>query len=189
MRRILLPFSPPPFPLSFEIDFNIINDHLMISYILDGSLENISMIDQPVLPLQRKQELWTNTCFEWFVRSESIQKYWEFNASPKGEWNFYELESYRKNLTESKLIENPKIFQSSPYMGFGTGKFICLMEHSLKELYLQNPSLMENSQFAVTSVIRWKSGEISYYSMNHRMDKPDFHSKDGFILSPKKWEH
>ncbi len=181
MRRTLFPFSPTPHPLKFEIVFQLSAKQLTIVYYLIGATNHILLLDQATAGSNRTDELWKSTCFEWFLKSSKSKKYWEFNSAPTGLWNFYELDDYRTNLKVSALIDAPKITVLHPPSGGNAYQF--KVEINLKNLFAKENELIKNGYFAVTSVIQWRSGEVSYFSLQHPSNKPDFHSNAGFTIS------
>lgn len=181
MRKTLLPFAPTPQPLQFEADFQLSNGKLTIVYLLTGSVDQIQLLGNPPVPSARADELWKSTCFEWFVKSSSSKKYWEFNAAPTGFWNFYELEDYRTHLKSSPLVEAPQ-FSLSPELS-SSDHYQFKVEVNMSDLFSNDLTLSQSGRIAITSVIQWKSGEVSYFSLQHPLTKPDFHSDDGFTIS------
>jgi hypothetical protein len=181
MRKTLLPFAPTPHPLKFEVDFQISANQLTIAYYLTGATNHILFLDQSPSQSDRADELWKSTCFEWFLKSSHSKKYWEFNVAPTGRWNFYELDDYRTNLQRSALIETPRFSAHQRPDAMNSYQF--KVEANLKNLFEKGNELVKNGRFAVTSVIQWISGEVSYFSLKHPSNKPDFHSNDGFTIS------
>lgn len=180
MRKTLAPFAPTPHPLQFEVDFQLSNGKLTIVYLLTGSINQVQLLEKPLVPSPRADELWNSTCFEWFIKSNSSKKYWEFNAAPTGFWNFYELEDYRTNLKASPLVETPKFSLTQELSSSDHYQF--RLEVNMIDLFKNELTLSNNGRMAITSVVQWKSGEVSYYSLQHPLQKPDFHSDEGFAI-------
>lgn len=194
MKQTLIPFHPSPYPLVFDVEASLQPKSpslvlLSIAYHVTGeAINEINLLSEPLTQSERAHDLWKNTCFEWFLKTNtaSSSRYWEFNAAPTGAWNFYELASYRAPLRESPFLSHPK-FQSQFTPGdssSNSSRYSFLFQGEL------NPLLMESSpkdsmvfQLAITSVIKWKSDAVSYYSLRHPKEKPDFHSPEGFVLS------
>ena len=44
------------------------------------------LIDGPQVAGQRRDELWTTTCFEAFLALPDQPGYWEINLAPNGDW-------------------------------------------------------------------------------------------------------
>lgn len=192
MQRKLIPFQLAPYPLIFKVEISFQQkskepSQLSITYHLTGeeALNEINLLSQPLSSSDRSHDLWKNTCFEWFLKTNSSSsKYWEFNASPTGSWNFYELESYRAPLQECDLLMNPTFrSQITPSNASKASTYSFTFQGEL------NPRLFDFQkdhvavQLAITSVIKWKSDQTSYYSLQHPKIKPDFHSPEGFVVS------
>lgn len=204
MIHKLKPFSEAPFNLNFEAEVSFLQTssslNLAITYRLNGAhavLNEINLLSDSITTKQKSHELWKNTCFEWFIKSKTSSKYWEFNASPSGQWNFYEFDSYRSNLKECFFIVEP-CFQSKlrsetvksqasksvpdPTISDLNSSYSFSFEGSLEPLLNHENLKKDDLQLAITSVVNWKNGQISYYSLEHGQGKPDFHSNEGFIL-------
>lgn len=184
MQYKLESFTKTPFPLDIGVNASIIETKLNINYRLVGTISEIENLNSPTSVSERADELWKSTCFEWFAKSNRFAKYWEFNSATNGQWNFYQLDDYRKNLMPSEALRNPKLESSlqadqNPCFEFK----VAIDLNSL--LLTENLSLNELS-FAITNVIKWKTGETSYFSLKHPNEKPDFHHPCGFILNFSK---
>jgi hypothetical protein len=181
MLRQLLPFAPTPSPLDIKVDIEFQQDLqcLDIVYHLTGDLESIDLVNQPCQPKSRADELWKNTCFEWFLKSPKDKQYWEFNASPTGNWNFYHLDDYRENLKPCTLIEAPEL-QSKREISKTNFTYTFFIRAPLALWCANHSHLIADAKLAVTAVIRWKSGECSYFSLRHPEAKADFHHEFGF---------
>lgn len=191
MQQKLTPFQLAPYPLVFEVEIsfqqkNSDPSHLAITYHLTGeSLNEINLLSDPLSPPNRSHDLWKNTCFEWFLKTNSASsKYWEFNASPTGSWNFYELESYRAPLKESGLLMNSTFHSKlTPANSSGDSTYSFTFQGELNPILFDFRKDSIAIQMAITSVIKWKSDQVSYYSLQHPKEKPDFHAPEGFVLS------
>lgn len=169
MIHKLKPFSEPSSQLSFNTEVSISQKssalNLAIKYQLSGAtkvLNEITLLSESTSNKKRTQELWKNTCFEWFVKSKNSSKYWEFNASPTGEWNFYELDSYRSNLKESFLISDPSFYSelthnSGEAQNNLNSTYSFSFEGILSPLLINSQMKMDDFFLAITSVINWKS--------------------------------
>ena len=51
---------------------------------------------------QRKDELWTTTCFEAFISAPGEQRYWEVNLAANGDWAVYRFDGYRSGQTRRR---------------------------------------------------------------------------------------
>lgn len=172
-------FSLKPFPSASLMPVKEITGEierrsgtLAVSYELLGLLSEIAIPAQADIPV-RKKALWEDTCFEFFLAVEDRTEYWEFNLSPSGHWNAYNFKSYRQGMQEEpaftslpfRIGMHPELLRLS--LNIDLGK-ILPADHSLKA--------------AVSAVIKFKTGEISYWALTHPGPKPDFHHRDSFIL-------
>ena len=194
MIHKLKPFSEPAVNLNFEVEVSFLQTKssldLAVIYRLSGRhavLNEINLLSDLITTKQRAHELWKNTCFEWFIKSKTNSKYWEFNVSPSGQWNFYEFDSYRSNLKECFFLVDPYFqseLKSAPDLTASDSNFEYSFSFtgSLEPLFNHENLESDDLQLAITSVVNWKNGQISYYSLEHCQGKPDFHSSAGFIL-------
>lgn len=116
----------------------------------------------------RADELWKTTCFECFLGERGSAGYWELNLSPNSErWALYRFEGYRAPQPPT------------PSQDFDL-KNIEVTPAGLRcELKPQTP--FKNFEAVLTAVIRTSNG-LSYFSLHHRPEKPDFHWREGFVL-------
>ena len=61
----------------------------------------------------RCDELWHSTCLEVFIAKPGDANYWEVNLSPRGDWNVYQLDDYRKGLRPETSIGSIPIRSTS----------------------------------------------------------------------------
>lgn len=183
MRSVLVPFQKSLTSLDLVVDAHLNGDRLELSYDLKGDLSKIALIDQPLIEHQRRHEIWKSTCFEWFLKSKDQKNYWEFNANPCGDWNFYSLDDYRKNLSEELALAESDIHWQAAMSHSPMPAYHFHLTVSLHSLFSKYPQLRQTGRLAITSVIKLKSGEVCYFSLKHPTEKPDFHSNEGFLLS------
>jgi len=170
-------FSLKPFENiknDLQITGEIIRDEnvLTIHYRLKGDLEKIEIPAVEKLPI-RKNELWENTCFEFFLGIKNSPIYWEFNLSPSGDWNIYHFDDYRQSMQlENKVESLPfNILRDSNALYLG-------LEFNLDGLV----SIIENLDVSATTVIKSKEGDISYWASKHCGKEADFHLRDSFVF-------
>ena len=157
-----------------QITGEIIRDEnvLTIHYRLKGDLEKIEIPATEKLPI-RKNELWETTCFEFFVGINDAPFYWEFNLSPSGDWNIYYFEKYRQPMQ----LEDR--FESLPFNILRDSNALYLgLEFNLDGLV----SIIENFDISITTVIKSKEGNISYWALKHCGKEADFHLRDSFVF-------
>lgn len=146
---------------------------LAIHYVLAGPLEAVR-IPAPAPPPFRSDGLWERTCFELFLGVPGEEAYWEFNLSPSGYWNVYRLAGYRQGLTPEAAYGdlNIEIRRRSDGLDLGLR---CDLPPSVR----RNPAL----EVAICAVIERSDGRLSYWALGHPGPEPDFHRRDGFLLT------
>jgi len=177
----LQPFSSPgeqqatPSPLpNLKIVGNVTRNFnkLAIRYQLLGHLGEIvipASVDIPV----RKDQLWEETCLEFFLGIKNSPQYWEFNLSPAGHWNVYCFEDYRQGL-QAELA-----FASLPFSVQTSSDSLALaLELNLDKIIPANQAL----EVAISAVIKPKNGEVTYWALTHSGSQADFHRRDSFII-------
>lgn len=171
-------FSLQPFPSDFlpnlQITGNIARhaNTLAINYTLSGDLKQV-VIAPPSDTPTRKHELWTDTCFEFFIGIKNSQRYWEFNLSPGGHWNVYRFDGYRQGMQEeTAFITLPFSVQNQ----FDT--LTLALDVDLPKIISADQSL----EVAITTVIKHKDSEVSYWALTHQGAEADFHLRDSFII-------
>jgi hypothetical protein len=146
---------------------------LAIHYVLAGDLEAVR-IQPPARPPARCDGLWERTCFEFFLAVPGEEAYWEFNLSPAGDWNVYRLAGYRQNLTPEATYPNLNLeTRREP------GALHLTLACALPSLAQRHPSL----EVAVCAVIEQQNGLLSYWALAHPGTEPDFHRRDGFLIT------
>ncbi|MEH2305825.1 DOMON-like domain-containing protein [Nostoc sp.] len=172
-------FSLQPFPSTeslpnLKIAGNISRNgnQFAIHYLLEGDLKEIA-IAQPSNTSSRKHELWKDTCFEFFLGIKYSQQYWEFNLSPSGHWNVYRLDGYRQGMQEETAFENlPFNVQNQ------SDSLALALNVDLDKII----SMEQAIEVAITSVIKDRDGEVTYWALTHRGKEADFHLRDSFII-------
>lgn len=145
---------------------------LLISYALIGPLEDI-IIPAPAHVPSRKNGLWEETCFEFFIGAEGSDNYWEFNLSPAGHWNVYRFTSYRLGMQEEPA------FTSLPFSVRVHPGTLCLsLELVLERIFPVAQAL----KIAVSAVINTVNDGLTYWALAHPGLRPDFHRRESFIF-------
>lgn len=162
----------------FDHDLNInINtsrnlNSFFIHYELFGKLSEIVFPKKSVIP-SRKNNLWNNTCFEFFVAIKDLPRYWEFNISPSGDWNVYSFLDYRNGMMEERA------FTSLPFKIQNQSESFQLdLECDLGNIVNGSKPL----EMAISAVIEYKNNELSYWALTHCGCKADFHLRESFII-------
>ncbi|MBN3925517.1 DOMON-like domain-containing protein [Nostoc sp. NMS4] len=172
-------FSLQPFPSSesfgnFKITGNISrnSNQLTICYNLGGDLKEIAIPPPLNLP-SRKYELWEDTCFEFFLGIKDSQRYWEFNLSPAEHWNVYRFNGYRQGMQEETAFEKlPFSVQNQ------ADALVLVLDVDLDKIISANQAI----EVSITTVIKYKNGEVTYWALTHQGAEADFHLRDSFIV-------
>ncbi len=80
-----------------------VSNRLAIRYELVGHLSEIVVPIPADMPV-RKNALWEETCFEFFIAAKDSSRYREFNLSPAGHWNVFCFDAYRKGMQEDAAV-------------------------------------------------------------------------------------
>ncbi|WP_375468681.1 DOMON-like domain-containing protein [uncultured Nostoc sp.] len=148
------------------------SNQLAICYMLEGGFKEIA-IATPSNTRSRKHELWEDTCFEFFVGIKDSARYWEFNLSPAGHWNVYRFNAYRQGMQEETA------FTILPFSVQNQADGLALvLEVDLNKIV----SAKQEIEVAITTVIKHRDGEVTYWALTHRGAEADFHLRDSFII-------
>jgi hypothetical protein len=172
---VLQPFAPasppPPYRLTGVISRR--TGKLAICYELQGPLGELAIPSPASLPA-RRHGLWQETCFELFLAVRNTQPYWEFNLSPAGHWNVYRFEAYRQVRQEEAAFSSlPFEVQTEP------DSLRLALEVELAPL-VSDKQVLEGG---ISAILQGKSGALSYWALAHFGSQPDFHRRDGFLIS------
>jgi hypothetical protein len=122
----------------------------------------------------RKDRLWEETCFELFLGVKDSKRYWEFHLSPAGHWNVYRFTSYRKGMREEPA------FASLPFRVRTEPEVLGLsLDLNLGKIIPAGKAM----EVAVSAVIKTVRGRTSHWALAHPGPRPDFHRRDGFLLT------
>jgi hypothetical protein len=172
-------FSLQPFPstkllLNLKIAGNIARNanQLTITYALLGDVEEVRIVAPSDTPT-RKHELWEDTCFEFFLGVKDSEQYWEFNLSRAGHWNVYRFDGYRQGMQEETA------FKTLPFSIHSHSDGLALaLNVDLDPIVSAEQAL----EVAITTVIKNKDGEVSYWALTHQGAEADFHLRDSFVI-------
>jgi hypothetical protein len=170
----LQPFQRTGLQVELKITGSITrrSNNLTICYQLLGSLNELLIPVQADAPARRNR-LWEETCFEFFIGAGDTGPYWEFNLSPSGNWNVYRFKDYRREMHEELSLTS---------LPFYVGKHTETLRLEL-ELDLDTIVPVEQAmKVAVSAVIKHMDGEVSYWALTHSGPQPDFHRQDSFII-------
>ena len=174
------PFELVPYPDTEIPEVRITGKIDRVGNILTVYYSLCGKVDQVLLPPPnpqpgRKEKLWLETCFEFFLALPNQSQYWEFNFSPSSDWNAFHMDAYRRiGFREEDLIRNPCLVVRR--------EINCLKLEAVIDL---SPILeLETGLFAgVTSVIQSNQGQETYWALTHPQQVADFHLRDSFILT------
>ncbi|MCC5659976.1 DOMON-like domain-containing protein [Nostoc sp. XA010] len=172
-------FSLQPFPSTtslpnFKIAGNIARNgnKLAIRYMLEGDLKEIAIVPPSNTP-SRKHELWQDTCFEFFLGVKDSQRYWEFNLSPAGHWNVYRFDGYRQGMQEETAFENLSFNVHNQ-----ADALALVLDVDLGKIISAEQAI----EVSITTVIKYRNGEVTYWALTHQGAEADFHLRDSFIV-------
>ena len=172
-------FSLQPFPsnksfANLKITGNISRNanQLTICYNLGGDLKEIAITPPSNAP-SRKNELWEDTCFEFFLGIKDSAQYWEFNLSPAAHWNVYRFDGYRQGMQKETA------FQKLPFSVQNQADGLALaLDVDLGKIILAEQTI----EVGITTVIKHRDGEVTYWALTHQGVEADFHLRDSFIV-------
>ena len=145
---------------------------LAIRYILEGDLKEIAIAPPSNTP-SRKHELWEDTCFEFFLGIKDSQRYWEFNLSPAGHWNVYRFDGYRQGMQEETAFTILPFNVENQADGL-----ILVLDIDLNKIFSAEQAI----EVGITTVIKDRNGEVTYWALTHTGAKADFHLRNSFIV-------
>ncbi len=157
---------------------------LSLGYQLIGQITDIEWADITPTP-QRREQLWEQTCFEFFLTPQNSSQYWEFNLSPSHDWNCYRFQDYRTGMAHETAwphspfqVDQP-VNQGLPRSDSLQNRYLLNCQIDLLPLFPQPVSL----QLGVTMVIAEKNGTLSYWALSHPAPNADFHQRDSWLIS------
>jgi hypothetical protein len=131
------------------------------------------VIPAPADTRVRKNALWEETCFEFFLGMKNADHYWEFNLSPAGHWNVYRFKTYRQRMQEEQA------FTSLPFS-------VRIRPDALRlSLKLDLDKIVPADQalkIGISTVIKTINSEITYWALTDPGPRADFHRRDSFII-------
>lgn len=177
----LKPFTPTDIKIQLTGSIHLDqNNHLHINYILTGDIDNIAIPQFSTQP-SRQDNLWENTCFEFFLGQPNNSVYWEFNLSPTGDWNIYHFDNYREGMQPETAFDRLpfSIEQVSDRLNLS-------LTLDLNPIF-PNPSNLEVAITAVVKSLNRNISEkirenISYWAVSHLGQVPDFHLRNSFTI-------
>jgi hypothetical protein len=170
----LQPFSPIGPTLTIKITGHIARQprQLAIHYDLRGDLAEL-MIPAPAAMPARRQGLWEETCFEFFLGVKDSPRYWEFNLSPAGHWNVYRFAGYRQGMAEEAALTSLPLSVRR-----GSDSLTVALELDVGRIVSSDQLLL----IGIAAVIKLAGGGLTYWALNHPGPQADFHRRDGFVV-------
>lgn len=168
----LIPYKQEGAP-SIEIhsELNTNDESVYISYKVTGDLMSVDLGSGRSLH-NRVIKLWEKSCFELFI-NDSTGSYLEFNFSPEFEWNAFYFQKKGDALKEYEKVDSIKVD--------------ILLSHEVFHLIVEIDKKKFPENFfkgelsaGITSVIKEKNGNLSYWALSHEDTKPNFHDFRSF---------
>lgn len=147
-------------------------ERLRVDYALHDPAASLQ-IPPPAPTPRRRDELWQATCLELFLALPGQEAYREFNLSPSGHWNIYQLDGYRRGLRPDPA------WTALPFTRHDEAGMLRLsLATSLPPELAAAPQL----QAAITAVLQHQNGRCDYWALLHPGPEADFHRREGFGL-------
>jgi hypothetical protein len=110
----------------------------------------------------RRDQLWTTTCYEAFLREDGGDSYREWNFAPSGDWAAYDFTARREGMRNAEVAAAPYIRMEDNLTWWALGATISLESGRRWALGL-------------SAVLEEQDGTKSYWALSHGGDAPDFH--------------
>jgi hypothetical protein len=144
-----------------------------LHYVAEGDIDRVRV--PPPAPSERRDELWTHTCFEAFLRAPAGGTYHEFNFSPSSQWAAYSFTGYREGMANNRGVKAPHI---ETHTAADRLDVRVLLEIA------PLPRLPDTLpwRLGISAITEETDGAKSYWALAHPQGKPDFHHADSFVL-------
>jgi hypothetical protein len=171
----LQPFAsgPPGPPHAITGEISRHETDLSLTCHLTGQLQDL-IIAPPAPEPARQWLLWETTCFECFLAIRGVVSYWEFNLSPAGHWNVFRLASYRQGIQEEPAFQGLPITVSRQ-----PEKLTLSLDVDLAAIIPADLPL----EVGLSTVLQHRDGRLSFWALSHPGPEPDFHHREGFIIT------
>ena len=168
----LKPFSSVGLPITIKGSIGRLSNRFTIGYSLTGALLEL-VIPAPAYLPERRDNIWQETCFEFFLGLKDYDRYWEFNLSPSGHWNVYRFNAYREDMQEETA------FTSLPFNVINsTDAFLLDLAFDLDKIIPAGDTL----KAGISAVIKQRDGNTTHWALAHPDQKADFHRRESFII-------
>lgn len=169
----LMPFSSPQLPIMIKGSIGRLSNRFSICYSLTGALSEL-VIPPPADIPERKNNIWQETCFEFFLGLMDNDRYWEFNFSPSGHWNVYRFKAYREDKQEETA------FTSLPFnVSSSADAFLLHLEIDLNKIIPAGEPL----KAGIGAVLKHRGGNMTHWALAHIGQQADFHNRESFIIA------
>ncbi len=162
------------FHVSAKIQRDSSSSGLALEFLVKGPIQTLKL-PELVKASGRADNLWQSTCFEAFLSANqsSDSSYFEINLAPDGQWNFYQLTSYRQNLSPVQNIHAPLVKTEESEF-----------QYRLTATWENLPPELTEQTFHVglTVILHSEPGEKSYWALAHKSPQADFHNKESFTV-------
>jgi len=149
-----------------------LSNRFTISYSLTGAISEI-IIPAPADMPERRNNIWQETCFEFFLGLKDDARYWEFNLSPSRNWNVYRFKAYREGKQEEEA------FTSLPFNVISSTYALVLdLEFDLDKIIPENEKL----KAGISAVLKHRDGNTTHWALTHPDQQADFHKRESFII-------
>jgi hypothetical protein len=146
---------------------------VVFRYVLRAEISRVRI--PPVQSAARAEGLWRHTCFEAFISAPGTAGYYEFNFAPSRQWALYHFDAYREGMSPADVEPPPELCVRR----FEDRLELDAAVHLNDLIGLRGaPRLL----LGLTAVVEEENGRLSYWALKHPPGKPDFHSRDGFVL-------
>jgi hypothetical protein len=161
-------------PQALAVDGEIVRwrERLAVTYRLHDPHGSLAMPTPSASP-QRCDGLWQATCAELFLARPGQTAYREFNLSPSGDWNVYQLQDYRQGLRPDPA------WTALPLTRHDSQGMVQLQLNTCLPPDLSETPVIE---VAITAVLQGRDGACGYWALRHPGPEADFHRRDGFGL-------
>jgi hypothetical protein len=146
---------------------------LGIAYRLDGDIARIRIASPKTETVATR--LWQHTCFEAFVAVDGLNAYHEFNFAPSGEWTVQAFRGYRDAV--GLAGPTPPIHIAAR----ATDELVEL-ETSIRLENLSASHRHSVLRLGLSAVVEAGDGTLSYWALQHREARPDFHDAKTFAM-------
>ncbi len=170
----LRPFTAPSVSEGLAISGTLGRQHgkILIKYRVEGKLDHIGW-PAPCSVISRCQQLWRQTCFEFFFGTPGDSAYWEVNLDPNGCWNVYHFTGYRQGMREEPAVG--RLFCTTAR---DTTMFSLTCWIDIHRFVSDRAGL----EVAVAAVILDRAGVAGHWAIDHLGKGPDFHNRRSFLV-------